>query len=240
MLVFIIYSGMDDSKQGAQDRFGAFAFIVMNAAFTSMQAGNTVFPMERPVFLREVNNGMYRVSTYFASKVVADAPLLVAQIGLQSALVYFLIGLNTHSAEKPATFFAAMLLVAYAFTGLGYIVGALARSMEVVSAATPLLVVPQMLFAGFFVNQENVPSFLWPLHHLSAFKYAYQVLVLNEFSDSEMACMKTTDPTEFCDPLGDYNSPQTIASSFLVLGILTAVFFLMALLIMKSLSRSYD
>ena len=77
MLVFVIYSGMDDSRQGAQDRMGAFAFIIMNAAFTSMQAGSVVFPMERPVFLREVGNGMYRVSTYFTSKLVADAPLLV-------------------------------------------------------------------------------------------------------------------------------------------------------------------
>ena len=82
LLVFVIYSGMDDSKQGAQDRMGAFAFIIMNAGFTSIQAGSVVFPMERPVFLREINNGMYRVSTYFTSKLLADAPLLVVQIGL--------------------------------------------------------------------------------------------------------------------------------------------------------------
>ena len=133
-----------------------------------------------------------------------------------------------------------MLVVAYGFTGIGYILGALATSMVVVNTITPLLIVPQMLFAGFFVNQENVPAFLWPLHHLSVYKYAYQILVINEFSDGELACMQTTLPTDFCDPLADYNSPQGIGGSFLVLGILTAGFFFVALLIMKSLSRSYQ
>ena len=132
-----------------------------------------------------------------------------------------------------------MLLVAYGFTGLGYILGVAVSSMIIVQTITPILIVPQMLFAGFFVNQENVPAFLWPLHHLSVYKYAYQILVVNEFTDGELACLKTSEPSEFCDPIGDYNSPQTMATSFIALGVITVCFFLIALLVMKSLSRSY-
>lgn len=109
---------------GVQDRMGALIQVVLNAGFVCMQAGNTIFPMERPIFLREVNNGMYRVSSYYWSKLISDSPLLFTQIFIYNMMVYWLIGLNISSVEKPLIFFLAMLMEGYGFTALGYVVGA--------------------------------------------------------------------------------------------------------------------
>ena len=43
---------------------------------------------------------------------------------------------------------------------------------------TPVLIIPFMLFAGFFVNQDNIPIWLIQFQYLSFFKYGYQALML--------------------------------------------------------------
>ena len=64
-----------------------------------------------------------------------------------------------------------------------------------------------MLFAGFFVNQDNIPAFMAPLHYISIFKYGYQAMIQNEFTDLKIDCTISNDPKLRCDPLADYNSP---------------------------------
>lgn len=74
---------------------------------------------------------------------------------------------------------------------------------------TPIAIVPMLLFAGFFVKQDNIPRWLWWFREISIYKYGYQVMFLNEFEDLEIDCMKSSNIKERCDPLGDYDAPQT-------------------------------
>ena len=172
-IIYAIYFNLDGTKVGVQDRVGALVFIVLTAGFTCMQAGASIFPMEKPIFQREVSNGMYRVSSYFWSKVVSDAPLLVIQMIAMNLLSYYLIGLNTASYEKPLIFFLATLRGGYGITALGYLLGGATSDLEVSNAIAPVLLVPQLLFAGFFVNQDNVPAVLSPLKNIALYKYTF-------------------------------------------------------------------
>jgi hypothetical protein len=40
-----------------------------------VQNVNLIFPIERPVFLREVNNNMYTTSAYFWAKIFSELPM---------------------------------------------------------------------------------------------------------------------------------------------------------------------
>jgi ABC-type multidrug transport system permease subunit len=68
-----------------------------------------------------------------------------------------------------------------AFGGLAYILGAAIANKQVINIIMPVILVPTMLFAGFFVNQNNIPWFLLPIKYISIFKYSYQAYFLNEF-----------------------------------------------------------
>ena len=46
---------------------------------------------------------------------------------------------------------------------------------------TPVLIIPFMLFAGFFVSSDNIPIFLKEFEYLSIFKYGYEALMHNQF-----------------------------------------------------------
>jgi ABC-type multidrug transport system permease subunit len=74
--------------------------MTMTIAFNSIQNIILIFPDERPVFLREVNNNMYSVSAYFFGKVIAEIPATIITPVIFGSIVYFSIGLSTVFAYK--------------------------------------------------------------------------------------------------------------------------------------------
>jgi hypothetical protein len=49
-------------------------FMTLNLGFSGMNNVGLIFAAERPVFLREINNNMYRVSSYFWAKILSELP----------------------------------------------------------------------------------------------------------------------------------------------------------------------
>jgi ABC-type multidrug transport system permease subunit len=172
-LCLVIYWDIDDDKAGVQNRQGALFFICINNGFSGVNNVNLIFPMERPVFLREVNNNMYTVSAYFWSKIFSELPMSIAMPTLQALIVYFGLGLNTDEWFKFPLFLLTSILGYNAFTCFGYILGTSISNKQVAVILTPVLIVPTMLFAGFFVNQDNIPWFLIPFREIAIFKYAF-------------------------------------------------------------------
>lgn len=111
-----------------------------------------VFPCERPVFIRETNNGMYRVSSYFWGKVLSELPMAIILPLIQSAVLFYGVGFDNSEWQKYPIFFLTFLLSYNAFGGLAYLLGASIAQKQVINILLPIIVVPTMLFAGFFVN----------------------------------------------------------------------------------------
>ena len=42
----------------------------------------------------------------------------------------------------------------------------------------PVILVPFMVMAGFFVNQSNIPYYFYPIQYLSMFKFGFQAAVI--------------------------------------------------------------
>ena len=125
--------------------------------------------------MRESNNNLYRVSTYFWSKVVSQIPSAIIIPTVFVVIVYFAVGLNLSSWEKPLISMLGAILEYNAFVGFGYIIGTGVGDKQVATIMTPIAVVPMLLFVGFFVKQDNIPKWLWWFRELSVFKYGYQI-----------------------------------------------------------------
>ena len=138
-----------------------------------IQNVNLIFPVERPVFLREVNNSMYSTSAYFWGKVLSELPMSIFVPVLQGVLVYFALGLNTNEWYKFPLFLSSSILCYNACTGFGYILGTAISNKQVSAIVVPIIFVPLMLFAGFFTNQNNIPEFLDPLKWIAIFRYCF-------------------------------------------------------------------
>jgi ABC-type multidrug transport system permease subunit len=95
IFTIILFQNCDGTLQGVQNRNGALFFMTMTVAFNAIQNIILIFPDERPVFLREVNNNMYSVTAYFFAKVIAELPASILTPAIFGSIVYFAIGLNT-------------------------------------------------------------------------------------------------------------------------------------------------
>ena len=100
LMTIIIFNKLGTDLKSIQNRNGALFFITMTIAFNSIQNIILIFPDERPVFLREVNNNMYSVTAYFFGKVIAELPASILTPVIFGAIVYFAIGLSTVAAYK--------------------------------------------------------------------------------------------------------------------------------------------
>lgn len=69
-----------------------------------------------------------------------------------------------------------------------------------------------MMLSGFFSNDSNFVPYLIPFKYLSLFKYAYEILVINEFKDSEPFICSA--PPENCDQFANLNLKNSIATAF--------------------------
>ena len=125
------------------------------------------------MFLREVNNNMYKVSAYFWAKVSTEMPSGIFIPILQASLIYFTIGLNQNDSTKFPIFCSVLILVYNAFSGIGYVAGTLISDPILISIINPIVIIPSMLFTGFFLKQESIPTWLIWMKETSVLKYGF-------------------------------------------------------------------
>ena len=172
--LFAILLFFDTTKdvQGIQNVQGSLFFITMNISFNAIQNVILIFPDERPVFLREVNNNMYQATPYFWAKVISELPFSISVPAIFGCIVYYAIGYNP-AASNFILFLIILVLIYNASSGYSLIISASFSDKQLAVTLTPVLIIPFMLFAGFFVSSDNIPWYLKEFEYLSIFKYGY-------------------------------------------------------------------
>lgn len=102
----------------------------------------------------------------------------------------------------------------------------------------PLLFVPQMLFAGFFVATDLIPVWLRWAQYLCSLTYALRILLVEEFED----CGGTDEElNQTCNNLvsGVGANPDSVWWYWLVLLSLFAVLRTSALLVLRKKATKY-
>jgi ABC-type multidrug transport system permease subunit len=91
---------MKGTLEGVVNRNGCLYFILLGITFNATQTIILLFPEERPVFLREISNKMYTVSSYFFGKLIAEIPGTIVVPIMNSSIVYYYLGFNTNTSDK--------------------------------------------------------------------------------------------------------------------------------------------
>jgi ABC-type multidrug transport system permease subunit len=166
---------------------GGLFFCIMNQAMISLFGVLQSFPVERAMFVREVQNGYYRyrsrvglppdmfsagftcfvdtcclhsVSTYYLSKTVSDIPFQVVFPIVFVTIVYWMMDLR----DDAARYFAILgfiILCANCAISMGFFVAAVSPNINVSMALGPMLIFPQVMFCGFLLNTASIPIVSW-------------------------------------------------------------------------------
>ena len=177
-ILFLGIGGKDSSDfRVVQAHFGALVLVLMMSMFGTAMPSLLAFPEERPVFLREYSTDHYSVASYFCSRLTTEAIVTFPQMLLSTTLTYLLIDLQMA--------FGYLLAVVYTLattsTAVAVLLGCSVTDPKMASEFLPLLFVPQLLFAGFFVASDLIPEWLRWAQYLCSLTYALRLALLAEF-----------------------------------------------------------
>lgn len=166
-----------DSTAGLSSGYNALIQLAIMAMFGISQATLLSFPLDRPVFLREVNAGTYFSGVYFLSKTIVEIPLVMFQVALGLIIPYFVIGFS-------ANFFflwGALVMLGLASSSVSLALGCATSSAKQAIELTPLIFVPQLFFSGTFIPITRIPVWLRWIQWIAPLKYAVNLMALAEF-----------------------------------------------------------
>ncbi|XP_012554711.2 protein white isoform X2 [Hydra vulgaris] len=184
LIAGLVYLRVGDSE--SQDKVmninGAIFFSVTTMSFGSITGSLFVFPAELPVFLKEHKLGMYRTDVYFISKTLAEFPWYFIGPVIYSLIYYFMVGLRLDTAAFFLSLVVLELLTQSALS-FGYLVSAVSPTIQVATGIGPPLIMPFMLFGGFFLKDRSIPVYFIWLKWLSWFKYATECLQIIQWDE---------------------------------------------------------
>jgi hypothetical protein len=129
---------------------------MINAMFSSAQPTLLEFPNERPVFMREYSVGTYSTMAYTMGKLCTEIPLSIAQCFLQVLIIYYMVSLQGNFFVIVGSVFSTAICSA----SIAVLLGCLVTDPKQANEVMPLALVPQILFAGFFIRTSLIPFWL--------------------------------------------------------------------------------
>jgi len=202
IILGIIFLSQDQNQAGIQNSNGVLFVLVTNLSFANIFAVCNVFCEELPIFLREHFNGMYRTDAYFLTKQLVELPLYILEPLIVMTILYWMVGLN----PDPVRYIIGcgiILLVVQVVLSLGYFMSCIAPNIDIALAIAPVLIIPFMIFGGFYLNSGTVPVWLAWLQYLSWFYYGYEALLINQWSDMEISCAHEASNHTTCLTTGE-------------------------------------
>lgn len=184
IMIGIIYFGQELNEDGVMNINGAIFIFLSNMTFQNVFAVINVFCCELPVFTREHFNGMYRTDVYFICKTLAEVPIFLIIPILFTTISYYMVGFNPE-VDRFFIAISIVMLVANVATSFGYFISCISTSITMALSIGPPVVIPFLLFGGFFLNTSSVPVYFTWLSYLSWFRYANEALLINQWSGVE-------------------------------------------------------
>nr|QST15002.1 ABCG1-like protein [Diaphanosoma celebensis] len=172
LLMGLLYWRVGDDADRVYNNAGLLFFNQLFLLFTAMMPTVLTFPLERQVLLREHSNHWYSVKSYYLAKTTADIPFQILFPAIYMAIIY---PLTDQPLEWNRFFMILSISIGNSLVaqGIGLLVGA-AANIQIAVFVAPAATIPFLLFSGFFVNLDAVPSYLHWVTYVSFMRYAFE------------------------------------------------------------------
>ena len=123
---------------------------------------------------------MYNVGPYFITKVGSEFPIQMLTPMVWWIVTYFGVGLTITAGRFFMAYLINFMLVICA-SSFGYFLSSIFDKEEMAVALAPVIIMPLMLFGGFFSNAGSYPDWIGWFQYISPIKYSLEALIWNEF-----------------------------------------------------------
>jgi len=148
------------SSRDIQDYTGVLFNLCVGMFMMQLNPVILTFPFQRLVFLREENTQMYNVASYFIGKNIVELPIQFLVPCISISIAFWMIGLNDRTPGVVLTYYLIAILQGFSGSSLGLMGGAMFSDPKVATGVVPMLLMPFMLFAGFYANRDSLGDWI--------------------------------------------------------------------------------
>ncbi|KAJ0175547.1 hypothetical protein K1T71_008706 [Dendrolimus kikuchii] len=223
LLIGFLYYDIGTDAAKVMSNTGCIFFTVMFTMFTAMMPTILTFPTEMNVFVREHLNYWYSLKAFYFAKTIADLPFQIVFSGVYVMIVYFMTG-QPMQTDRVLMFTTINILTSLVAQSLGLLIGA-AMKIETGVYLGPVTTIPVVLFSGFFVNFNAIPSYLQWLTYVSYIRYGFEGAMLAVYGYNREKLHCSEDYCHFRNP-SQYLEEMTMdhANFWIDVGALSAFF----------------
>lgn len=110
-------------------------------------------------------------------------------------ILYHMIGFNS-SIESYLMFLFISNLIGNCGISFGYMISCMSSSTKMAIALSSPLILPLLLFGGFFINNNSIPVYFEVFKYISWFYYGNEALVIAQWKNVENIICEKTNSTE--------------------------------------------
>ncbi|CAN1775560.1 ABC transporter G family member 2 [Linum perenne] len=181
IILATVFWHLDSSPRGAQERIGFFAFAMSTTYYTCAES-IPAFLQERYIFMRETAYNAYRRSSYVLAHALISIPALIVLSAAFSATTFWAVGLSG-GLDAFLFFFFAILSAFWAGSSFVSFLSGVVSHVILGFTIVVAILAYFLLFSGFFISRNRIPSYWLWFHFISLVKYPYEAALQNEFDD---------------------------------------------------------
>ncbi|CAD8074209.1 unnamed protein product [Paramecium primaurelia] len=184
LLVGGAFYGLGDNNGSYSDYSGVAGclfLLTMNLTMTFLFSVVLQFATERDVFLREENSKLYTTFSYFIGKSFVEIPFCLITPVIQELILYWMIGLNTHSVGVVFIHLLVAILTSLNGNSIGLITGCVFSDIKAATSMVSILLLPFIIFSGYLANSKYFYVWISWIQYISPMKYSFEAFATNEF-----------------------------------------------------------
>jgi ABC-type multidrug transport system permease subunit len=186
ILEVMIYHNLTYSDTDILNRSGLLFQIIVGFCMLPSALSSITFTLEKPLAIKEYNEGLYGMCAYFISKMVSELPIQISCNIIFCVIFYFSVNLALDSSIQFFIFMGIIFLTNLTGYGYGKIAGCIFNDLLSACMFTVTIIAPLIMYGGYFSNINSLPKpFAW-IKYFSSYYFGYQALALNEFKDSHV------------------------------------------------------
>lgn len=188
---------MPHTEDHINDRFGLLNFIFVYLFFVASFMNLLMIPLERGVVNKDRASGLYHVSAYYCSKIVAEIPVQYILPSIMFNLTYWISGVQYISTDWPHYFALWLLVLLFVTSGSSFGLATASFFLNLMNSLTflPTVVLTWLMFSGFYAR--FVPPWLKWFVYLSPLNYGYDAALQLVFTENMLVECSRNNTSQF-------------------------------------------
>ncbi|KAL3270058.1 hypothetical protein HHI36_009116 [Cryptolaemus montrouzieri] len=193
LMVGLCYFDVDaQTQEGIQAVQGMAFILIAENTFSPMYTVLDTFPRYHALSIREYQSGLYALSTYYLSRILATIPGLLIEPIVYVSIAYWLAGLQPNFYAFFYTILASFLTMSVSCACGIFFSSAFETSVMAMQYLIPFDCI-MMVTCGIFINLSSLSVFISWTKYLSWMMYSYEIISIVQWKNvNNITCDTST------------------------------------------------